>query len=184
PNIDHKVGAREEEIKGVEAEIDKIFADTIAQPPTNPGFFANQMSNLRRRTGTLSLILVFALALGAVIKAQAINLPVGIPVGTSGAGNARTDVDNFFIRNNVAGMTEIPFRNQNGRQDLSADGRWRFNGSLQLTTYLYRRERFLPGPTQGITTETRLGTPIGLANEVTYTRGDRKFAIGLGAYTI
>ena len=102
----------------------------------NLGFFAKQLSNLRRRVGTLSLILVFALMLGAVVKAQVINLPVGVPVGTSGAGNARTDEDNFFIRNNVAGMTDIPFRNQNGQQAPSDKGRWRFNGSLQLSTYL------------------------------------------------
>src|SRR5262245_63880720 len=105
----------------------------------NPRFFAKQLSNLRRRDGTLSLILVFALALGAVVKAQVINLPVGIPVGTSGAGNARTDADNFFIRNNVAGMTEIPLRNQNWKPDLSANGRWRLNGSIQLATYPFRR---------------------------------------------
>src|SRR5262245_64620524 len=97
----------------------------------NPRFFAKQLSNLRRRSGTSGLILSFALALGAVVKAQVINFPVGIPVGTSGAGNARTDADNFFIRNNVAGMTDIPFRNQSGRQDLSTTGQWRFNGSLQ-----------------------------------------------------
>jgi long-chain fatty acid transport protein len=103
-------------------------------------------------------------------------------VGTSGAGNARDDEDNFFIRNNVAGMTEIPFRNRNGNQDCSDKGRWRFNGSLQLSTFLVRRERFPPGPTQ--VTETRFGPPLGLASEVTYTRGDRKFAIGFGAYTI
>jgi long-subunit fatty acid transport protein len=119
-----------------------------------------------------------------VVRAQVINLPVGVPVGTSGAGNARTDTDNFFIRNNVAGMTDIPFRNRNGQPDPSATGQWRFNGSLQLATYLYRRERILPGPTQGITTETRLGPPLGLASEITYTRGDRKFAFGLSAYTI
>jgi len=150
----------------------------------NPGFFAKRLSNLRRRAGTLSLILAFALALGAAVKAQVINFPVGIPVGTSGAGNARTDADNFFIRNNVAGMTEIPPRDQNGNQSLSTESRWRFNGTFLLSTYLYRRERFLPGPTQGITSETRVGSPITPANEVTYTRGDRKFAIGFGAYTI
>jgi long-subunit fatty acid transport protein len=152
----------------------------------NPGFFANQMSILRRRVGTLSFILVFALALGAVAKAQVINLPVGIPVGTSGAGNARTDEDNFFIRNNVAGLTDIPFRNQNGQltQTVSDKGRWRFNGSLQLSTFLDRRERFLPGPTQGITSETRFGPPLNWASETTFTRGDRKFAFGWGSYTI
>ncbi len=152
----------------------------------NPGFFANQTSNLRRRVETLSLILMFALALGAVAKAQVINLPVGIPVGTSGAGNARTDEDNFFLRNNVAGLTDIPFRNQNGQQTqaVSDKGQWRFNGSLQLSTFLDRRERFLPGPTQGITSETRFGPPLNWASETTYTRGDRKFAFGWGSYTI
>jgi long-subunit fatty acid transport protein len=149
----------------------------------NPGFFAKQLLNLRRRVGTLSLILVVAFMLGAVVKAQVINLPVGIPVGTSGAGNARTDEDNFFLRNNVAGLTDIPFRN-NGQPAPSDKGRWRFNGSLQLATYLYRRERFLPGPAQGITSETRIGPPLNWASETTYTRGDRKFAFGLGAYTI
>jgi long-subunit fatty acid transport protein len=148
-----------------------------------PGFFAKRLSELRPRSGTSSLILVIALALSAVVKAQVINFPVGIPVGTSGAGNARTDTDNFFIRNNVAGLTDIPFRN-NGQQAVSDEGQWRFNGSFQLSTYLYRRERFLPGPTQGITSETRLGAPLNPASEITYTRGDRKFAIGLGAYTI
>ncbi|MBO0860837.1 MAG: outer membrane protein transport protein [Chloracidobacterium sp.] len=149
-----------------------------------PGFFAKQMSNLRRRVERVSPILVFALTLGAVVKAQGINFPVGIPVGTSGAGNARTDADNFFIRNNVAGMTDIPLNNQNGQPDLSAEGRWRFNGTLQLSTFLDHRDRFPPGPTQGITTETRFGPPLILASEITYTRGDRKFAFGLGAYTI
>jgi long-subunit fatty acid transport protein len=149
----------------------------------NLGFFAKQLSNLRRRVGSLSLILVFALMLGAVVEAQVINLPVGVPVGTSGAGNARTDEDNFFLRNNVAGLTDIPFRN-NGQTAPSDKGRWRFNGSLQLSTYLYRRERFLPGPAQGITSETRIGPPLNWASETTYTRGDRKFAFGWGSYTI
>jgi Outer membrane protein transport protein (OMPP1/FadL/TodX) len=149
----------------------------------NPRFFAKQLSNLRRRVGTSSFILVFALMPGAAVSAQVINLPVGIPVGTSGAGNARTDEDNFFLRNNVAGLTDIPFRN-NGQPAPSDKGRWRFNGSLQLATYLYRRERFLPGPGQGITSETRIGPPLNWASETTYTRGDRKFAFGWGSYTI
>src|SRR5262245_53760797 len=102
----------------------------------NRGLFANRLSNLRRHVRASSPILVVALMLGAVVKAQVINLPVGIPVGTSGAGNARTDPDNFFLRNNVAGMTDVPFRNQQGRQALSDTGQWRFNGSFQLETFL------------------------------------------------
>ncbi|HKQ92701.1 MAG TPA: outer membrane protein transport protein [Blastocatellia bacterium] len=149
----------------------------------NLRFFAKQSPNLRKRIGTSSLVLVFAFMLGPVAKAQVINMPVGIPVGTSGAGNARTDEDNFFIRNNVAGLTDIPFRN-NGQTAPSDKGRWRFNGSLQLLTYHYRRERFLPGPAQGITSDTRVGPPLNWASETTYTRGDRKFAFGWGSYTI
>jgi long-subunit fatty acid transport protein len=149
----------------------------------NLRFFAKQSPNLRKRIGTSSLVLVFAFMLGPAPKAQVINMPVGIPVGTSGAGNARTDEDNFFLRNNVAGLTDIPFRN-NGQTAPSDKGRWRFNGSLQLLTYHYRRERFLPGPAQGITTETRIGPPLNWASETTYTRGDRKFAFGWGSYTI
>src|SRR5262245_39464316 len=131
----------------------------------NSRFFAKQLSNLRRRIGKLSLTLMFALMLGAAVKAQVINLPVGVPVGTSGAGNARTDEDNFFLRNNVAGLTDIPFRNQNGQQAVSVSdkGRWRFNGSLQLSTFLDRRERFLPGTTREITSETRFGPPLNWA---------------------
>src|SRR5262245_1349544 len=152
----------------------------------NPWFFTKRLLNLGRRSARLSPILGFALTLGAVVKAQVINMPVGIPVGTSGAGNARTDEDNFFLRNNVAGLTDIPFRNQNGQQAVSVPdkGRWRFNGSLQLSTYLYRRERFLPAPAQEITSKTRLGAPLNWASETTYTRGDRKFAFGWGSYTI
>jgi long-subunit fatty acid transport protein len=149
----------------------------------NLRFFAKQSPNLRKRIGTSSLIIVFAFMLGPVAKAQVINLPVGIPVGTSGAGNARTDEDNFFLRNNVAGMTDIPFRN-NGQQAPSDKGRWRFNGSIRLSTFLTRRERFLPGPGQGITSETRFGPPLNWASETTYTRGDRKFAFGWGSYII
>src|SRR5262245_65604857 len=114
----------------------------------NPGFFTNQLSNLRRRSGTLSLILVFALMLGAVVKAQVINMPVGIPVGTSGAGNARTDTDNFFLRNNVAGMTDIPFRKQKGKAPVSAEGQWRLNGSLPFSTYLNVDDRFISGQSE------------------------------------
>src|SRR5262249_21299722 len=132
-----------------------------------------------------SFVLVFAIALGAVAKAQVINLPVGIPVGTSGAGNARTDEDDVFLRNNVAGLTDSPLRHPNVQLvAVSDNSRRRFNEPDELSTCLDRRERFLPGPRQGITTETRFGPPLNWASETTYTRGDRKFAFGWGSYTI
>jgi long-chain fatty acid transport protein len=120
----------------------------------------------------------------AMAAAQVINFPVGSPVSTSGAGNARTDADNFFLHNNVAGMTEIPLDGEiKGKWNVSAIHRWRFNTELQLATFNSTRERVLPGPGQGITSETRLGTP-GLTSEATYTSENQKFALGLGTYTL
>jgi hypothetical protein len=142
----------------------------------------------RRRKVVINFFipLVGLLALDIVTIAQGINYPVGNPTATSGAGNARTDPDNLFIRNNVAGMTEIaatPDEERSGRLDVSANGHWRFMGELQLSTYRYSRERILPGPTQGITSETRLGTGGG-AGEVTYVSGDHRYALGVGVYPV
>ena len=120
------------------------------------------------------------------VRAQGINYPVGSPTGTSGAGNARTDSDNLFIRNNVAGMTEIPLNDEEehgGILGQATSGRWRMMGDLQLGTYKYTRERILPGPFQGIEAKTRLGIP-GLAGEVTYTSADHRYGFGVGTYTI
>jgi Outer membrane protein transport protein (OMPP1/FadL/TodX) len=137
---------------------------------------------------TVAVISAVTLTTGGYssIQAQGINYPVGNPTATSGAGNARTDADNIFIRNNVAGMTEIPLNDdeeRSGRPVSAAKGRWRSMGELQLATYKYSRERILSGPTQGVETETRLGIP-GLAGEVTYTGADHRYALGLGLYTI
>ena len=120
------------------------------------------------------------------IRAQGINYPVGNPTATSGAGNARTDPDNLFIRNNVAGMTELRLDDEAGRSGIPASavkGRWRSMGEIQLSTYKYSRERILPGPALGVMTQTNLGIP-GLAGEITYTSADHRYALGLGAYTI
>jgi hypothetical protein len=41
----------EEEIKRVEAEIDKIFAETLAQLPSIPNDLGNRMKRVHRKTG-------------------------------------------------------------------------------------------------------------------------------------
>src|SRR5262245_46037527 len=108
---------------------------------------AKQVKAHRKRLGQFLVGLAGVLTLSAAATAQGINYPVGNPTGTSGAGNARTDPDNFFIRNNVAGMTEIPVNEseeQSGKLGVSANGRWRLLGELQLATYRYSRERILP----------------------------------------
>src|SRR5262245_1060175 len=81
--------------------------------------------------------------------AQGINYPVGSPTGTSGAGNARTDPDNLFIRNNIAGLTEIPVNEEEENTGVLGDsgkGKWRAFSDLQVSIYRYRRERILPAP--------------------------------------
>src|SRR5262245_48985804 len=99
---------------------------------------AMQVKNKRKCLGQLLVILVGVVTLNAAATAQGINYPVGSPTGTSGAGNARTDPDNLFIRNNVAGMTEIPINEAeelSGKLGVSANGHWRFLGEFQLATY-------------------------------------------------
>src|SRR5262245_1903188 len=121
-----------------------------------------------------------------IARAQGINYPVGNPTATSGAGNGRTDADNLFIRNNVAGMTEIRLDDEGGRSVVpgsALNGHWRSMGDIQLSTYKYNRERILPGPTQGVESQTRVGIP-GLAGEVTYPSADHRYGLGLGLYTI
>ncbi|HKX31158.1 MAG TPA: outer membrane protein transport protein [Blastocatellia bacterium] len=140
----------------------------------------------RGRTITVVIALAGVVALRAAVAAQGINYPVGSPTGTSGAGNARTDPDNLFIRNNVAGMTEIALNSdeeQTGKLVGATGGRWRWMGDLQLGTYRYSRERIPPGPAAGLVSETRLGLP-GLATEATYVSGSHRYALGFGLYTI
>jgi long-subunit fatty acid transport protein len=147
---------------------------------------AMQVKIHRKRLGQFLVALIGVITLNAAATAQGINYPVGSPTGTSGAGNARTDPDNLFIRNNLAGMTEIALNEgeeKSGKLGVSANGRWRFLGEFQLATYQYHRRRIVPGPTLGIVSDTRLGTGGGVS-EVTYTSGDHRYAFGIGVYTI
>ncbi|MBO0721841.1 MAG: outer membrane protein transport protein [Blastocatellia bacterium] len=134
----------------------------------------------------IGFLLLCLLALNREASAQGINYPVGNPTGTSGAGNARTDPDNLFIRNNVAGMTEIPVNDdeeRSGSPAATSYGRWRLMTEIQLSTYRYSREHTLPEPVQGITSETRLGIGNG-AGELTYISDGHRYAFGVGVYTI
>ncbi|MBX7221552.1 MAG: outer membrane protein transport protein [Blastocatellia bacterium] len=132
-------------------------------------------------------LMVATVFFGGQSYAQGINYPVGNPTGTSGAGNARTDPDNFFMRNNVAGMTEIPVNDTEENTDQLQDsgkGGLRLFGELQGSFYKYKRERTYAGPPlQGTVSETNLIVP-GAAGEVTYTSGDHKYAVGVGVYTL
>jgi long-subunit fatty acid transport protein len=141
--------------------------------------------NATARAAMLLVAVAMALTLSAATGfAQGINYPVGSPGGTSGAGNARTDPDNFFMRNNVAGLTEIPVNAEeenSGELGTSGKGGWRIDGELQESVYHYERLRLQPGPFMGLKSKATIVNP-GLAGEMTYTSGSHRWAIGFGGY--
>lgn len=150
------------------------------------------MQNVKRfipQAGLRVLMLFIGMAclvaLGATTSyAQGINYPVGSPAATSGTGNARIDADNFFMRNNIAGLTEIPVNEEEettGELQTSGKGNWRMDGEIQESVYKYRRIRTVPGPTFGLSSGAVIINP-GLAGELTYTSGNHKYGLGIGAY--
>ncbi len=129
--------------------------------------------------------MMLVLGTGEQVLAQGINYPVSNPAGTSGTGNARTDPDNLFIRNNIAGMTEIAVNDTeeaDGKLGESGKGGWRFLGELQGAYFRYERERNA-GPFQGVKSNATIYPP-GLAGEITYTSGNHKYAFGVGVYSV
>lgn len=141
----------------------------------------------RGRPGPITLsfmLLVCILTLGAAANAQVINYPVGAPTATSGAGNARTDPDNFFLRNNIGGMTEFPSRaeEETGQFCPSPRNQWHFQADLQLATYKFNRDFVVPG-IGTINSDARLGFP-GFPTEAVYVAGDHRYAFGVGTYTM
>jgi long-subunit fatty acid transport protein len=127
---------------------------------------------------------VCLLTMAAAAAAQGINYPVGNPTATSGAGNARTDPDNFFLRNNIGGMTEFPSRAEEeaGKLGTVPKNQWHFQADLQLATYHFSRDFAVPviGP---VSSDARLGFP-GFPSEVVYVAGDHRYAFGVGTYTL
>ncbi|KAF0249071.1 MAG: hypothetical protein FD167_1526 [bacterium] len=133
------------------------------------------------------MVAVFAVMVLGTIEtyAQGINYPVGSPGATSGTGNARVDADNYFMRNNVAGLTEIPVseEEENSQQlQESGKGGWRAFNEIQESIYLYRRDRTaIADPNFGKSSRAVIINP-GVAGELTYTSGNHKFGFGIGAY--
>lgn len=137
------------------------------------------------KRAVISAIALIVLMCATDVFAQGINYPVGNPAGTSGTGNGRTDPDNLFIRNNVAGMTEIAVTDEEentGKLGENSKGGWRLMGELQESIYKYRFERVL-GPAAGVTSRATIFNP-GLGGEITYTSKDHRYAIGMGAYQV
>ncbi|GAC1445998.1 MAG: hypothetical protein NVSMB56_01140 [Pyrinomonadaceae bacterium] len=120
------------------------------------------------------------------VSAQGINYPGNNPTATSGAGNARTDADNLFIRNNPAALTEIPINDeeeQNGVTTTNSTGGWRVMGEVQEIFYYFRRDFQPPASQQAITSRATIINPS-FAGEITFTSKDHKYAFGVGTYQI
>lgn len=116
--------------------------------------------------------------------AQGLNYPLGNPTGTGGAGNARTDSDNFFMRNNLAGLTEIPLNDEEEKTGVKTQadkGAWRFNGEIKLLGFRHTRQNIYY-ENAPVLKNTSL-TP-NFASEMTYTTSNHRFGFGVGTYQI
>ena len=107
-------------------------------------------------------------------KAQGINYPGNVPANSGGEGNARTDADNLFTRNNPAAMTEIENDDLPGKKS-----NWRFMLEMHGTYYRYQRNFTPNGFTQTVTSSANIALPS-LSGEVTFTAKSRKYAFGVG----
>jgi long-subunit fatty acid transport protein len=124
----------------------------------------------------LKLLLV-GVVLGQIClsaRAQGINYPGNVPANNGGAGNASTDGNNLFTRNNAAAMTEIE-----GDDTAGGKGSWRFMTEAQGAFYHYERKYVLPGISDDLRSSASIALPA-LSGEFTYTRADRKLAFGIG----
>lgn len=124
---------------------------------------------------------VFFLSFGfcVVVKAQGLNYPGNSPVMDTGAGNARTDADNLFTRNNIAGLTEI------AGEDDDIDGKplrrskWRFLAEVQGTHFQYQRT-FTPFGFQNQVVSSTAITVPNFSGEITFTSKNRRYGFGIG----
>lgn len=119
------------------------------------------------------LLLIFAYAVFP-LNAQGINYPGNVPSNSGGAGNARTDGENLFTRNNAAAMTEI---------ETSETGLGKYNlramFEAQGAYYHYERKYTPFGFNQQIQSDATIALPT-LSGELTYTAKSRKYAFGVG----
>ena len=106
--------------------------------------------------------------------AQGINYPGNVPANSGGEGNARTDADNLFTRNNPAAMTEIEDEEIPNKQS-----RWRVMLEAQGVYYRYQRLYTPNGLAQPIKSEASIALPT-LSGEITYTAESRRYAFGVG----
>ena len=107
-------------------------------------------------------------------NAQGINYPGNVPANSGGEGNARTDADNLFTRNNAAALTEIE-----DDEIPNKTSRWRVMLEAQGVYYRYQRLYTPNGFTQPVKSEASIALPT-LSGEITYTAESRKYAFGVG----
>lgn len=123
---------------------------------------------------TLLIILVVSGLLCPIICGQGINYPGNVPSNNGGAGNARTDADNLFTRNNAAAMTEIE-----SEKGFGKTSNWRAMFEMQGAFYRYRRDYTPPGFAQPVQSGATIAMPT-LSGEITYTAKSKKYAFGAG----
>ncbi len=139
----------------------------------------HQWLDLKGKVTSKVLTILFFLGLCGWANAQGLNYPGNSPIMDTGAGNARTDADNLFTRNNIAGLTEIA-----DEADQSAGGnlrrhKWRILAEVQGTIYRYQRT-FRPfGFSNKVDSRGNVGVP-NFSGEATFTSRNRRFGFGIG----
>lgn len=107
-------------------------------------------------------------------NAQGINYPGNVPANSGGEGNARTDADNLFTRNNAAALTEIE-----DEEIPNKKSHWRVMVEAQGVYCHYRRIYTPNGFAQSVKSAASIALPT-LSGEITYTAGSRRYAFGVG----
>ena len=143
-------------------------------------FNINQMLKLLLSTYFEKHLALYIIAVLFLISAQfsahaqGINYPGNVPANSGGEGNARTDADNLFTRNNAAALTEIE-----DEEIPNKKSQWRVMLEAQGVYYRYQRVYTPNGFAQPIKSEASIALPT-LSGEITYTAESRKYAFGVG----
>ena len=126
---------------------------------------------------TAAFFASLALCLG--INAQGLNYPGNSPVMVTGAGNARTDADNLFTRNNIAGLTQITDEGDDVDGKPLRKAKWRFLAEVQGTHFKYERT-FAPFGFQNQVVSSTAITVPNFSGEITFTAKNRRYGFGIG----
>lgn len=136
-------------------------------------------TNQRRKLTIWTARILMILAFCHVTFAQGLNYPGNSPVMDTGAGNARTDANNLFTRNNIAGLTEIADEEDELNGKSLRKSKWRLLAEVQGTHFTYERTFTPLGFQNQVVSSTSITVP-NFSGEITFTPKNRRYGFGIG----